>query len=318
MSRDSVARAPVAFFIFNRPTLTERVFAAIAAARPPCLLVVGDGPRENHPDDVRLVAHTRGVIDRVDWPCEVRTCYSEVNLGCKLRVSSGLDWVFSQVDEAIIIEDDCLPDGSFFRFAEELLDRYRDTEQVHMVAGSNVLAPRRFSSDSYYFSRCYTIWGWATWARAWSHYDLEMRQWPEVRDTTWLVDLLGGKPEARVATDIFDRTYAGLVPTWDFQWVFGSWLAGGVSVTPAVNLVTNLGYGELATNERAADHPLARRATSPMAFPLRHPNLVAVNDGADRSVWRFAYPDYFDRQRSLTRNWWRTLIASRHRTRDRR
>lgn len=298
---------PVGFLVFNRPTLTRQVLAAIARARPPMLLVVADGPRADHPDDAKLVAATRAVIDGVDWPCEIRTCYSEVNLGCRLRVSSGLDWVFSQVEEAIILEDDCLPDSSFFRFAEELLDRYRLDERVQMIAGTNALAPRRFSRASYYFSRCYTIWGWATWARAWSHYDLLMSKWPERRDSGWLEDLLGGDTEARIAREIFDATYGGRVPTWDFQWLFSSWLAGGVSVTPEVNLVSNLGYGELATHERSEGHLLAARPTEPIEFPLRHPAEVTVQQDADQAVWRFSYPDYFESQLSRTRRWRKSL-----------
>lgn len=309
MTDDLVSGTPVAFFIFNRPELTQQVFAAIAAARPPKLLVIADGPRVGHSDDPELVARTRAVIEGVDWPCEVSTCFSEVNLGCRSRVSSGLDWVFSEVEQAIVIEDDCLPDASFFPFAEALLERYRGDERVHMIAGTNVLSPRRFGADSYYFSRCYTIWGWATWARAWAHYDLAMSRWPEVRESGWLEDLLGGETEARIAREIFDQTHAGRVPTWDFQWVFSSWIAGGIGVTPQVNLVSNLGYGELATNERHENHPLAARATSSMVFPLRHPPDTVVRQEADRAVWRTSYPEYFDAPASRAHGAWRRAMS---------
>lgn len=301
-------RAAVAFFIFNRPSLTEQVFAAIAAARPPRLLIIADGPRADHPDDPRLVSEARAVVERVDWPAEVETCYSDVNLGCKLRVASGLDWVFSRVDEAIILEDDTVPDPSFFRYCEELLARYRDDQRVHMVSGFTMFEPGRFTRHSYYFSRCYHIWGWATWARAWSHYDLEMRRWPEVRATRWLEHLLGDDTEAQIARTIFDETHAGRVGTWDFQWVFRSWVAGGVSITPAVNLVTNVGYGALGTHEREANHPFANLQRLSIEFPLRHPEQVAVLEEADRAVWRFVYPDYFRAEQAPRRGRWRTAL----------
>lgn len=286
-------RAPVAFFIFNRPELTAQAFSAIAAARPPRLLVVGDGPRPGHPDDPDQVRQARGVIERVDWPCQLSTCYSDVNLGCKQRLASGLDWVFSEVESAVIIEDDCVPDPSFFRFCEELLERYRDEPRVHMIAGCNVLAPRSFTQCSYYFSHCYHIWGWASWARAWAHYDLQMTRWPELRDTRWLRRLLGSPIQARIARRIFDETHAGKVPTWDFQWVFSSWLAGGLAIVPSVNLVSNIGYGEQATHERAADHPLANLPREAMTFPLRHPRRVAPLREADRAEWAGVYPDFY-------------------------
>jgi hypothetical protein len=287
------ARAPIAFLVFNRPALTRHVFEAIAAARPSKLLVVGDGPRPDHPEDPGLVAETRAIVDEVAWPCEVRTCYAEANMGCRLRISSGLDWVFSQVDEAIILEDDTVPHRSLFQFCDAMLERYRSDAEIHQVSGSSPFPPHRFTRDSYYFARCYQIWGWATWARAWSHYDLQMRRWPEVRDTPWLEELLGGATEARIARDIFDATFAGAVPTWDFQWVFSTWLAGGMAIAPAMNLVTNIGYGEFASHEHNADHPNANRPAEPMDDPIRHPSTRAVLGTADRAMWEFTYPSYF-------------------------
>ena len=305
-----MSRAAVAFFIFNRPSLTEQVFGSIAAARPPRLLVVGDGPRPDHSDDEYLVAQARAVIGRVDWPCEVLTCYSDHNLGCRQRVATGLDWVFSQVEEAIVLEDDTLPDASFFPYCEELLARYRGDSRVHMVSGFTIFEPGRVTSRSYYFSRCYHIWGWAGWARAWASYDIEMRRWPEVRDTQWLEQLLGDPIEARIARDIFDQTHSGRITTWDFQWVFASWLDGGVSVTPAATLVTNIGYGQLASHERSEDHPLAKLPRYAIDLPLRHPDEVTVLEKADHAEWRRMYPSYFDPGRA-DRAWRERLLGRR-------
>jgi hypothetical protein len=285
---------PVAFMIFNRPELTARVFDAIAQARPTRLLVVADGPRATHPDDARLCAQARAVIDRVDWDCEVSTCYSEDNLGCRLRIASGLDWVFAQAPEAIIVEDDCLPDPTFFRFCAELLERYRDDPRLQMVSGCNVLPATSAGPHSYYFSRCYHVWGWATWARAWRTYDLQMRRWPALRESDWLERHLGDRTEASIARAIFDETYAGNVGTWDFQWVLAGWAADGLSVTPSVNLVTNIGYGEAGTHERNAEHQLANLPTEPMRFPLDHPSDVRALESADHEEWRLVYPDWFE------------------------
>jgi len=288
----SAPDAAVAFVIFNRPSLTARVFAAIRRARPRQLFVVGDGPRPDHPEDAELVREAQRVIEGVDWPCEVHTNYSSENLGCKRRVTSGLDWVFSNVDTAIILEDDCLPEPTFFPFCNELLDRYRDVRQVHLVSGCNVLYPKRFSPHSYYFSHCYHIWGWATWARAWALYDIEMTAWPEVRQSDWLERHLGNATAAEVARLIFDDTYEGM-DVWDFQFVLQSWLADGMSITPTVNQITNLGFGAMATHEQAVNHPFANMPTAPLSFPLEHPAQLATLDAADNAEWELAYPDFF-------------------------
>ena len=183
-----------------------------------------------------------------------------MNLGGGRRVASGLDWVFENTDEAIILEDDCMPDPTFFPYCEELLRRYRDDERLHMVSGCNVLEPGRFGAHSYYFSRCYHIWGWATWARAWSHYDYKMRQWPALRETDWLERYLGDPTAARIARLFFDETYAGRIDQWDFQWALAGWLRDAVSITPAANLVTNIGFGDGGTH-LITYHPPGNRLT---------------------------------------------------------
>src|SRR5665648_587346 len=165
-------KTPVAFIIFNRPETTRRVFAEIAKARPTKLLVIADGPRATHPDDAEKCAVVRAIIDGVDWDCEVLKNYSDVNLGCKRRVSSGLDWVFDTVEEAIILEDDCLPHPTFFRFCEEMLAKYRDDKRIAMISGDNFQFGKKRTEYSYYFSRYTHIWGWASWRRAWDNYCL--------------------------------------------------------------------------------------------------------------------------------------------------
>ena len=199
---------PVAFIIFNRPDTTERVFAEIANAKPPKLLVIGDGPRTGRPGEAEKVAATRAIIQRVDWDCKVLTNFSEVNLGCKKRVSSGIDWVFEQVEEAIILEDDCLPDITFFRFCQEMLERYRGDQRIGMISGDNFQFGRRYGDDSYYFSKYVHIWGWATWRDRWvGSYDVSMAKWPRIRDEGTIADIVGDMHEAVYCGKIFERVH---------------------------------------------------------------------------------------------------------------
>jgi hypothetical protein len=274
-------QTPVAFIIFNRPDTTERVFAEIAKAKPPKLLVVADGPRENRPGEAEKCAATRAIIDQVDWDCEVLTNFSEVNLGCKRRVSSGIDWVFEQVEEAIILEDDCLPDPTFFRFCQEMLERYRHDQRIGMISGDNFQFGRRRNDDSYYFSKYVHIWGWATWRDRWAgSYDVAMARWPRIRDEAWVTDLVGNTREADFWRKVFERVYRGEIDTWDYQWVFANWVEGRMTVLPAVNLISNIGFDANAThttgNSELAD--LARRSLS---FPLKHPVGIFRNMQAD-------------------------------------
>lgn len=273
---------PVAFLIFNRTDTTERVFAEIAKARPRKLLVVGDGPRANRSGEAEKVAATRAIIKRVDWDCEVLTNFSTLNLGCKRRVSSGIDWVFEQVEEAIILEDDCLPDPTFFRFCQEMLERYRQDQRIGMISGDNFQFGRRRNGDSYYFSKYVHVWGWATWRDRWAGcYDLTMARWPRIRDEGWLVDMAGNRQEAAFWQEIFERVYHGEIDTWDYQWVFANWVGNRMSIMPAVNLVSNIGFCRQDATHTTGDSIQANMARETIDFPLTHPLGFIRNMQAD-------------------------------------
>lgn len=275
-------KTPVAFIIFNRPATTERVFAEIAKAKPPKLLVVADGPRKNRANDAENCAAVRAVIDRVNWDCEVLKNFSDHNLGCRLRVSSGIDWVFEQVEEAIILEDDCLPDPTFFRFCQDLLDRYRHDSRIGVISGDNFQFNRRRNNDSYYFSKYVHIWGWATWRDRWvGHYDVSMSNWPRIRDEGWLVDMVGSKREARYWHRIFERVRRGKINAWDYQWFFANLLEGRTAILPTVNLISNIGFGANATNTKGSSN-VANLPLEPMIFPLKHPIGLIRDVQADR------------------------------------
>jgi hypothetical protein len=256
---------------FNRPETTESVFAEIAKAKPSKLLVVSDGPRADRPGDAEKVAMTRSVVGRVDWDCDISTNFSDVNLGAKIRISSGLDWAFTQVSEAIILEDDCVPDQTFFRFCQELLDVYRHDQRVGMISGDNFQFGRRRNQDSYYFSRYGHIWGWATWRDRWvGCYDVNMSKWPRIRDEGWINDLVGSKKEAGYWHRIFERTYRGDFDAWDYQWVLTNWIEGRASIVPAVNMISNIGFNKDATHTTGASD-IANLPRVPSVFPLKHP-----------------------------------------------
>jgi len=280
---------PVAFIIFNRPDTTERVFAEIAKAKPPKLLVVADGPRLGREGEVDQCAATRAIIDRVDWDCEVLTNFSDVNLGCKGRVSSGLDWVFQQVPAAIILEDDCLPHPTFFKFCEELLVRYRYDQRISQINGSNLNFGNRINNDSYYFSRHSYIWGWASWRDRWQDsYDVEIKNWPRIRDERRVEDLVCFRSEQSFWANIFEQVYQGKVNTWDFQWVFACNFTGRLTIVPNVNLISNIGFGVNATHTSGSS-VLANLPVEELQFPLIHPEGIFACRIHDRQVFERFY-----------------------------
>ena len=274
---------PVAFIIFNRPDTTAKVFEQIRLAKPPKLLVIADGPRETRTGEAEKCAHTRAIIDTVDWNCEVLTNYSEVNLGCKRRVSSGLDWVFQMVEEAIVLEDDCMPDPTFFQFCQEMLEKYRTDDRIMMISGDNFQFGRHQTEYSYYFSRYVHIWGWATWRRSWQCYDVDVKMWPEIRDNNLLNNIFGTIGGRKFWHKILQRTYEGKSDTWDYQLAFASIIRNKLNIMPNVNLISNIGFGPCATHAVKINH-LSAIPTEPISFPLKHPPFMIINQAADEST----------------------------------
>ena len=275
-------KTPVVLIIFNRPDTTSKVFEAIRQAKPSLLLVIADGPRSDRLNETEKCSRVRDIIKTVDWKCKVLTNYSDTNLGCKNRVSSGLNWVFDIVEEAIILEDDCLPHSSFFPFCEELLARYRHEERIASISGQNVQLTQDNTGYSYYFSRYPHIWGWATWRRAWKNFDIEMKQWALVKNTKWLNSVLNNRLSAYYWKKKFDGCYTGNIKTvWDYQWTFACWRQNQLGITSSVNLITNIGYIEESTHTSDINSNYANLSYEQMSFPLRHPPQVTRNIKAD-------------------------------------
>jgi hypothetical protein len=265
---------PVAFLIFNRPDLTSIVFEAIRQAKPKKLLVVADGPR--FPEEAEKCKQAREVIDRVDWACEVLTNFSDKNLGCGVRVSSGLDWVFSEVEEAIILEDDCLPGPSFFYFCQTLLEYYRHDERIMHISGNNLQFGQSRSDYSYYFSKYGGIWGWASWRRAWKHFDRNMKTWPEFKAQKMIESVCEDPYEQDYWTNRFEYIFQGSPDIWDYHWLYARWCQSDLSIIPNSNLVSNIGFGSDATHTFNSESPLAKLPITDI-WKIKHPPFMIRN-----------------------------------------
>jgi len=293
-------RTAVVLILFRRPERTARVFERIREARPSRLFLIADGPRPGEEQEARDCERARAVVESVDWPCEVVRDFSDENLGLKRRIPSGLDRVFEESTDAIILEDDCLPHPSFFRYCEELLERYRDDERVAHVSGSQLL-PDPPERASYHFSRYVHIWGWATWRRAWQRFDVDLTDWhatPNAEREARLRRMFDADDERRYWGWAWD--HSDEIDNWDHQWAFTCLSRGLLAANPNRNLISNIGFGEEATNATADPHGLAGRPLEGVSFPLDHPTEVRRDLAADASASRlFRRPVPTLRQRSV-------------------
>ncbi|GAC1385098.1 MAG: hemolytic protein HlpA [Marmoricola sp.] len=278
---------PVVLIIFSRERVTRRSIDALRTVAPRQLFVIADGPRSDHPEDAENCARTRAVLQEIDWPCDVRRRFADRNLGLEANVELGLDWVFGQVERAIVLEDDCIPDPSFFDFCDELLERYAPDARVWQIAGDNHEVPTAmFGQESYAFTTWASVWGWATWADRWhAHRAGFPRTHDGAEDSPVTKDAVRTepappRPEALVTKAALRHfSYVasctdGDAYGWDHHWWVTIMSKGGLSIVPAITMIENDGYGEGATHTRADKQPVPAQA---MPLPLVHPRAVALN-----------------------------------------
>ena len=258
---------PVLLLSFNRPENVQRVLERIKNAKPPMLYVACDGPRAGRDDDILKIKAIHEIVAKIDWCTNIKKLYRESNLGCGQAVSEAITWFMADAGEGIILEDDCLPDLTFFPFCGEMLNRYRNTPNVMQVSGYNLMSGQYNPGYDYLFSQLGWQWGWATWKRAWDHFDIKMSKWPLFKEYGFH-NYFPFSPE-RVA--IFDRTRAGKVDTWDYQWQNAIAICNGLSIVPVFSLIENIGFGLGATHGKNPDD--GKRFLVPLRslqFPLKN------------------------------------------------
>ena len=279
---------PILFMVFNRPEITERTFNQIRQQRPLYLYIEADGYRMEKEGEREKCEQVRAIVKNIDWPCTPKYLFRDMNLGCDKACKSAIDWFFNEIECGIIIEDDCLPDPSFFPYCEELLDRYKKEEKIMMISGTNLKIES--GTSSYYFSKYGQIWGWATWKRAWIKYEPEM-------DINNKKIQFNTKDEDKYWRNNFATRY------WDPQWaVYTMWLNKSFAILPNRNLVTNIGFGKEATHYDDENSITAGIATKSMEFPMKHPREIVVDNKVDNEFfYKFYYQSFYKRLYNILR-----------------
>jgi hypothetical protein len=290
---------PVLLIIFNRADTTERVLSEIRSVRPRTLYVAADGPRPDMSADAGLCASARRVVEMIDWDCDIHRLYRNENLGAKRALASAITWFFDHEPEGVVLEHDCLPHPSFFRYCAELLARFRHDPRIMMIGGWNPLGCWKDDRQNYCFSTG-GPWGWASWRRAWAHYDIGMNRWLDGDAMARLRSLLVHPRQRRAELRRFARVRSGQIETWDYQWRFARLVNGGLTVTPSRNLIRNIGFRPDAQHMRRPNSIMASIPVFEMTFPLRHPPTVALDQEFVARAHDFVHP-------RLPRRVWRRL-----------
>jgi len=283
---------PILFIVFNRLSTTQLVFEKIRQAKPEQLFIAADGPRIDRPGDKEKCAKVRDyVLKNIDWACDVKTLMQENNLGCGVSVSKAITWFFENVDEGIILEDDCLPDISFFNFCSELLKRYRNEQRVMIISGFNNIGNFTQIKSDYLFTLYAGIWGWASWKRAWAYYNYHIPEWKNEKLKRTVLKSIGFKNaqiELKINLDGFVLNQSKL-NTWDYQWWFYRLLNNGLGIVPKVSLIQNIGFDKEATHTIDSNNYVKNIVACKLSLPLKHPKRIRRNKTYEKKLYKNHY-----------------------------
>ncbi len=283
---DYRCETPILLLLFNRPSHTAAVLNCLRQVRPTQLFVHCDGPRGHVPNEAAKVAEVRAELSKIDWPCEIHTLFREENAGLRIGVSGALNWFFEAVEQGIVVEDDCLPDVSFFPFCETLLERYAQEERVMHIGGSNLAeASTKALNTSYFFAQFSFVWGWATWRRAWKKMSISLDGFEDYVQENRIQNLIPNPMAQAYMLEKFRATKARENNSWAYAWAYSILKNNGLSIVPRVNLVQNIGIGDAEATHTKKDDLKARLRASGMDFPLSHPKDLERPANLDQALF---------------------------------
>ena len=286
---------PIVLICFNRPNETAKIFNKIKLIKPKKLFLIMDGPRIGEQEDIINCLLVKNIVTNISWNCIVYKNFSKKNLGLKKRIVSGLNWVFSKTKSAIILEDDCLPNRDFFTFCQKLLIYYEKNNTVRFITGNNFQKSKHNKKTSYYFSKYSHIWGWATWKNTWELYCDDNRVWKKYLNSKEFCKTCPNYLERRYWKSMFNKVKSGKLKSWSIYLLFSIWKNSGLTATPSVNLVKNLGFNERGTNTKISTIKYNTKNLT-LSKKLIHPKKIFQNSLVDNYVFENIYNENFKKK----------------------
>lgn len=294
MKQAETFKTPILFVIYDRSDTARQVFNVIKQVKPENLFISSDGPANRYKEESENVLNLRKeILEGINWKCNVRTRFGGHNTGPRNWISSSITWFFENAEEGIVLEHDCLPGTSFFYYCENLLQRYKSNPRIMHISGSSFVFGKKEFRKSYFFSKYCNIWGWASWKRAWEKYDIAMTGWEQFRNENKLDNILETNIERDYWRHIFDRAKKGLFNTWDYQWFYNVWNNNGISICPAANLVSNIGFGKGAVNTNYSNTVVSNLERHEIK-KIKHPYRIKIDEEADRISFDYYYGEHLN------------------------
>ena len=287
-------KTPLLFLVYNRPEITKKVFSRIKKSKPEKLYIAADGPKSN--EDKLNTDKTRDIFNNIDWNCNLKKLYNNENLGCRKSVKNSIDWFFQNEERGIILEDDCLPNATAFIFFEKLLKKYSNSKKIMHISGVNYLKGSLKIDSSYYYSAIANINGWATWRESWNGYDDIYRDLPTFEKKNMIKNFFSDKITQKFWIEVYRRNYHNEDTSWSWPYLFSIMNRGGMAISPAVNLISNIGYGANSVHTKNSRDRFANMSTFTIKPPFISPKKFELNKRADsltnRNFYRITLLNY--------------------------
>jgi hypothetical protein len=281
-------KVPVLVLIYNRVDITKKLFNILKMIKPKILYIAADGPKDNNSIDEINCHKTRKIFNSINWKCKILHKYNEKNKGLKKSVLESINWFFQNEKFGIILEDDCIPSLSFFKFCENLLYKYKNNKKIFCISGSNHSFENTNSKYSYYFSKYPHCWGWATWRRAWKKNNPNINYWPNYKKSKNWNNIHNSDLEKKYWERIFNKTYLNYFDSWAYSWTLSVWKNKGCTIIPNKNLIKNIGLGINSTNSLFRKKKEIKSVWE-IKDKIMHPASVKIDSKNDDFVFKNHY-----------------------------
>ena len=279
-------KTPLLLLLFNRPKETSILFDKLKEIKPKRIYINQDGPRINNIEDKYLCEQVRKIVHEKKWDYEIVEKINTRNLGCRKSVSEGINWFFDNENKGIILEDDCVPSSSFFMFSEKMLKKYENDDEIFLISGSNFQKNKIIGDGDYYFSKYAHCWGWSTWGRAWKKYDKDLKFWQNWKQSNNWKNFHKNRFERKYWTKIFNKVENNKIDSWAYVWLASVWYNKGLTITPNLNLIQNIGFNINATSTVSSNTEYNIAKEQDMNSSIKDPSKKMANILADDFVFK--------------------------------
>lgn len=267
---------PVLLILFTRQDTTKQLIDVLRKVQPRTIYIAADGARTHKKGEDQRVSELREYVDQaIDWSCTIHKKYAQENLGCKYNPQDAITWFFEQVQMGVILEDDCIPSESFFPFAYDILNHYKNDYRIFGFTGTSMVSQASKSKASYYYSEYVQTWGWGTWADRWQMHLKNLENFEEHLDDPLAQSRIENKIANRQIIHRARISFRDQLDAWDYQWFYSAFANRGLFVVPSQNLVRNIGFGEDATHTKDMTNRVLKECE--IDFPLVRPVNILPN-----------------------------------------